>query len=240
MKHLKEQNQLELELKLTKDYLKIVKLLKKIYKLDFDFDENRTFWKEPMEKLIFQYENIFDDFKNNTEISNNFFKMLDNSGIKYDIKINNTISIKIYVKDNTNKLISELEKLVTPNDKLNTKMTNKTKKLLIKYQTNSKYVTVDSEEEMRLIQLVKNLENSIGYFDTSDEKEISNLDEEIYRYLQKTNKDKKLYDIFDCCDFEPDTIKYLSRRLKTYQTDEYYNPILNQLEKVIIMLTAME
>lgn len=40
------------------------------------------------------------------------------------------------------------------------------------------------------------------------------------------------------CDFEPDTIEELERKLKMYQTKEYYKPIINQLEKVIVMLTS--
>jgi hypothetical protein len=104
----------------------------------------------------------------------------------------------------------------------------------------SKFITVDSEEELRLKQLVKDWEDRVGYFDTYDEKQIRDLDVEIYRYLQKTGEDEDLYDIFDSGDFEPDTVRYLVKNLNKYQTNEYYKPILNQLEKVIIMLSSME
>lgn len=236
MKYIKEKK----ELKLLKDYKKIIKLFKKIYKLDFDFNENREFWNDMLEKRIYNFEKIYDDFEKNIGVAKDFFNILNISNIKYNIeKISNSFLIKIYIMENTDKLISELEKII-PNTKSNIKNPiNKQNKILATYLPNSKYVTVNTEEESKLIQLVKDWEYRIGYFDTSDEKEISVLNEEIYRYLQKNGKDKKLYDIFDSCDFEPDTVRYLVRKLKTYQTEEYYRPILNQLEKVIIMLNAM-
>jgi len=103
-----------------------------------------------------------------------------------------------------------------------------------------KYLTVELDEEERLQQIVKDSEAKNGYFDTS----ITEMDvcTDIYNYLldggSKKVKDPKLLDIFDSCDFESDTIKYLEKQLKKYQTNVYYKPILNQLERAIIMLTA--
>lgn len=112
------------------------------------------------------------------------------------------------------------------------------KKIVSLNAKSEKYLTVDLTEEERLQQIVKDWEVRVGYFDTFDETEMRSVCSEIYKYLSVSKKDKELYEIFDSQDFEPDTVKYLEKKLKKYQTEEYYKPILNQLEKAIIMLTA--
>lgn len=112
------------------------------------------------------------------------------------------------------------------------------KKIVSLNTKSEKYLTVDFNEEERLQQLVKDWESRVGYFDTSEEKEMSNVCSEIYKYLSVSKTDKSLYDVFNTQDFDLDSVKKLEKDLKKYQTEEYYKPILNQLEKAIIMLTA--
>lgn len=98
-----------------------------------------------------------------------------------------------------------------------------------------KYLTVELDEEEKLQQAVKD----------DDYSQLRVYLNDIYTYLDtKVSgkiKDAKLRDIFDTSDFEPDDVKYLEKQLKKYQTNEYYKPILNQLERVIIiMVTSMK
>lgn len=105
-----------------------------------------------------------------------------------------------------------------------------------------KYLTVEYDEEEMLKQIVKDSEAKNGYFDFADYSEMDVYLNDVYRYLGikvlGKIKDSKLLDIFDTSDFVPDDVKYLEKQLKKYQTNDYYKPILNQLERVIIMLTA--
>ena len=105
-----------------------------------------------------------------------------------------------------------------------------------------KYLTVELDEEEKLQQIVKDSEAKNGYFDFADYADLNIYLNDVYRYLGikvlGKIKDKKLYDIFDTSDFEPNDVEYLEKQLKKYQTNEYYKPILNQLERVIIMVVA--
>lgn len=118
------------------------------------------------------------------------------------------------------------------------------KKIETLNKKSEKYLTVELDEEEKLQQAVKDSESKNGYFDFDDYSELRVYLNDIYNYLDtKVSgkiKDSKLRDIFDTSDFEPDDVKYLEKQLKKYQTNEYYKPILNQLERVIIMVTSMK
>jgi len=118
------------------------------------------------------------------------------------------------------------------------------KKIANLNKKSEKYITVELDEEERLQQIVKDSESKNGYFDFADYKEMDIYLNDVYRYLgikvSGKIKDSKLLDIFDSSDFEPDAVKYLEKQLKKYQTNNYYKPILNQLERVLIMLTAVQ
>lgn len=118
------------------------------------------------------------------------------------------------------------------------------KKIEILNKKSEKYLTVELDEEEQLQQIVKDSEIKNDYFDFADYPELDVYLNDVYRYLGVKVlgkiKDAKLLEIFDASDFEPDTVKYLVKQLKKYQTTDYYKPILNQLERVIIMLTAMK
>jgi len=99
------------------------------------------------------------------------------------------------------------------------------------------YITISDNKEKDLVDIVKVDITKRGYFDFSENKQFSKCCDNIYKYLsKKPSKDSWLYDVIESSDFEQDTIKSLKRKIKKYQSDSFYEPILEDLETIILML----